>query len=184
MNVSFIGYRCSGKTSISKTLEDIIGWKRIEIDNEITNHFKLKIPEIIEKHGWDKFRSVEKRLIKKYSGKDKLIIDAGGGAVLDYSNVKHLKKNGILIFLNCPAEILLSRLNESFTRPSLTNLSPEDEIKKVLEERIPLYKSYSDYTINSGMLTLNQCVYLSAYFIREHALFLNNRYEILNLNFA
>lgn len=185
MNISFIGYRCSGKTTISKKLEELIAWERIEIDKEIEDHFKTEIPEIIKKYGWEKFRKIEKYFIKKYSEEDKLIIDVGGGAILNNSNIKNLKKNGILIFLNCSADIIKNRLNKSFERPALTNLSLEDEIKVVLKERLPLYRSYSDYTINSGLLHINQCVHLSAYFLRAHTMMLhNNSYLYLNLTHA
>ncbi len=185
MNISFIGYRCSGKTTISKKLEELIGWERVEIDKEIENHFNLDIPQIIKKFGWEEFRKIEKYLIKKYSESDKLIIDVGGGAILNNSNIKNLKKNGILIFLNCSADIIKKRLKSSFERPALTNLSLEDEIKKVLKERLPLYRSFSDYSINSGLLHLNQCVHLSAYFLRAHTMMLhNNSYLYLNLTHA
>lgn len=174
MNISFIGYRCSGKTTISKKLKELIGWQRVEIDKEIENYFKLKIPTIINKFGWDKFRKIEKYFIKKYSIKNKIIIDVGGGAILNNTNIRNLKDNGILIFLNCSVELIIKRLKKSFNRPALTNLKLEDETIKTLKERLPLYKNYSDYTINSGLLSINQCTQLSAYFIREHSILLNN----------
>ena len=178
MNVSFIGYRCSGKTTISKKLKELIGWQRVEIDKEIENYFKLKIPEIINKFGWDKFRKIEKYFIKKYSIKNKMIIDVGGGAILNNTNIKNLKDNGILIFLNCSIDLIKNRLKKSFKRPALTNLTLEEELIKTLKERLPLYKNYSDYKINSGLLTINQCTHLSAYFIREHSILLNNNRQL------
>jgi shikimate kinase len=174
MNVSFIGYRCSGKTTISKRLKDLLDWQRVEIDKEIENYFKLNIPEIIDKFGWDKFRRIEKYFIKKYSIKNKFIIDVGGGAILNNTNIKNLKDNGILIFLNCSPEIIFNRQKKSFKRPALTDLSLEEEIKKTLKERFPLYKKYSDYTLNSGLLSIYQCTHLSVYFLREHSILLNN----------
>jgi len=182
MNVVFIGYRCSGKTTISKLLESsLIGWKRVEIDDEIKKKFKLDIPEIIKKFGWKKFRKAESRLIKKYSKKNNLIIDAGGGAVLDPKNATLLKNNGIIINLNCSIESIESRMKKSFARPALTQLSALDEIKKVLAERLPLYKKYSDHSIKTDFLTLDQCVYLAGYFIKEEEkVSYDHRYEKLN----
>ena len=49
---------------------------------------------------------------------------------------------------------------------------------KTLKERLPLYIKYSDYTINSGLLTANQCTHLSAYFLREHSILLNNNRQL------
>jgi shikimate kinase len=178
MNVSFIGYRCSGKTTISKKLKDLIGWERVEIDKEIENYFNLGIPEVINKYGWGKFRKIEKYFIKKYSIRNKIIIDVGGGAILFQTNIKNLKNNGILIFLNCSAEIIIDRLKNSFKRPALTELSLEEETNKTLNDRFPLYNNYSDYTINSGLLSASQCIHLSAYFIREHSMILNNNRQL------
>ncbi|MBN2546404.1 MAG: shikimate kinase [Spirochaetes bacterium] len=170
MNISFIGYRCSGKSTISALLEKTINWERFEIDKEIENYFGLTIPEVIKKYGWEKFRAAEARLIKKYSSFDYKILDLGGGAVLNYNNIKNIKKNGVVIFLNCDANIIKQRLEKSYYRPPLTRLSLEEEIKSVLNERLPLYNRYSDYKINTDILSIEQTLNLSIYYIREYKL--------------
>ena len=74
--------------------------------------------------------------------------------------------------------VQLNRLKKSFIRPALTDLSLEEETIKTLKERLSLYKNYSDYTINSGLLTINQCTHLSVYFLREHSILLNNNRQL------
>jgi len=175
MNISFIGYRCSGKSTVSEQLEKMIGWKKIEVDREIENYYGMNIPQIIEKFGWKKFRDTESKLIKENSQLDNIILDLGGGAVLNENNIKNIKKNGLIIFLNCKPELIKERLEKSYYRPPLTNLTIEDEIKKVLGERLPLYNKYSNYSINTDSLTIEQTVNLSIYFIREYKLLLKSK---------
>lgn len=185
MNISFIGYRCSGKSTISNLLEKTINWERFEIDREIENYFGLTIPEIIKKYGWDKFRSTEAKLIKRYSSFDNKILDLGGGAVLNYNNIKNIRKNGVIIFLSCNPGIIKERLEKSYFRPPLTDLSLEEEIKSVLKERLPLYNRYSDYKINTDLMSIDQTLNLSIYYIREYKLIsASSRYMYRDISYT
>lgn len=156
MNIAFIGYRCSGKTTIAKLLSEAINYKKIELDHEIEKYFNMTIPTIVNHYGWDVFRRCEKTLIKKYSKKDFHILDLGGGAILDKANMTKIKKNSLVFFLECPAQQIITRLKKSYHRPGLTSLSLEQEVETVLKERHPLYKKYADYCINTGYFTMNE----------------------------
>jgi shikimate kinase len=186
MNIAFIGYRASGKTTISEKLTRIIGWKKIELDKEIEKTFGMKIPQIVEKFGWQDFRSCESILIEKYSKHNDLILDLGGGAILNEENMKNIKKNSIIIYLDCETDVLVKRLRSSSNRPALTDLKLEDEVKTTLKTRIPLYKKYSDFTLNTAYLSLNNSVfqiynyllnYLEPANINEYGVIYRNKYS-------
>lgn len=157
MNLALIGYRSSGKTTVSKILQNLLKRKRIEIDREIENAYLLNIEQIIDKYGWQAFRRSEKNLIERFSRKNDHILDLGGGAVLHHQSMLHLKHNALVIFLNCPSKILINRLKNSFKRPALTDLSLKEEVEKILEERMPYYYSYADVVIHSEYNSPLQC---------------------------
>jgi shikimate kinase len=186
MNIAFIGYRASGKTTISEKLTRIIGWKKIELDREIEKTFGMKIPQIINKFGWQDFRSCESILIGKFSKHDNLILDLGGGAILNEQNMMNIKKNSIVIYLESPPDVLIKRLKFSSNRPVLTDLKLEDEVTTTLNTRMPLYRKYADYSVNTGYQPIQSSLfeiydyllkYLEPANITEYGVIYKNKYS-------
>ncbi|MCG8572012.1 MAG: shikimate kinase [Spirochaetes bacterium] len=153
MNIAFIGYRTSGKTTISHKLANCIGWNIIETDHIIEEYFGKKIPEIIKLNGWDFFRKSESTIIHHYAGRNQLVIDLGGGAVLNEDAMVHLSRSSVIVFLDCSPETIINRMQKSYFRPPLTGLSLEEEVNKVLAERFPLYKRYADIIVNTDVFS-------------------------------
>ena len=58
MNIALIGYRGTGKTTISKLLADELSFKLVSTD------------ELVVSSGWNKFRQYEKEAIKEISQLD------------------------------------------------------------------------------------------------------------------
>ena len=58
-------------------------------------------------------------------------------------NIDKLKQNGIVIFINRD----ISNLKATDSRPLSNNI---DKLKKLYEERLPLYKKYSDIEIDNN----------------------------------
>ena len=153
MNIALTGCRGAGKTTIARHLAEILEWPYAEIDRIVEDIFRMKIPQIVEQYGWNVFRHYEKEVIMKFSGLDRFILDLGGGAVLDRENVQHINRNALIFFLNCSPDQLIKRLKNSFYRPPLTVLQPEEEIRTVLKERLPLYVKCADFIINTEKQT-------------------------------
>lgn len=149
-NIVFIGMPGSGKSTFGKKLSDINNKKFIDIDDYIEKKEKNKITTIFEKYGEDYFRKKENSYIKEISKIKNCIIATGGGVVKNEENIKHLKKNGIIIFLDRNIEEIY-KLDHS-NRPLLKN---KDNILKLYNERINLYKKYSDYIIKNDK-TINE----------------------------
>ncbi|MEK7544770.1 MAG: shikimate kinase [Patescibacteria group bacterium] len=147
-NIVLIGMRGSGKTTIGQKLASIMKYKFIDVDNEIQKREKRTIKEIIQKKGWKYFRVQESLLIKKISQKKKLIIATGGGSMIEQRNRNLLKKNGILVLLNCPINILQKRIQNdplsSSQRPNLKSL------KTLFKERKKSYYDAADLIIDSS----------------------------------
>ena len=157
MNIALIGYRASGKTTVAGVLEKRAGWTHVNIDSEIEDCFDKSIPGIINDYGWKAFRIMEKKMIRQHCCLDKIILDMGGGAVLDEESMLLVKKRAFTIFLDCPVEMLSRRQQQSYKRPSLTGKDPVDEIREVLAERMPLYRKYADLIINTGDIAPAEC---------------------------
>jgi shikimate kinase len=157
MNVVLIGYRGTGKSTVGKIVASRLGRAMISTDAEIVKRAGQSIPEIVARQGWDYFRDLESRVCQELAGRDGLVIDTGGGAILREDNVKALKKTGTLFWLTASVETITRRIGRDTQRPSLTGTkSFVDEIQEVLRERTPKYEAAADHVIATDGRSLVQ----------------------------
>jgi len=150
MNIVLIGYRGTGKSTVGKILAERLGRELVSTDAEIIRRARLPVPDIVQRFGWDHFRDLESEVCRDLAGKDGLIIDTGGGAILRQQNVDSLKKNGVLIWLTADVRTITERIGGDTQRPSLTGAkSFTEEVKEVLRERQPKYKSAANHIIET-----------------------------------
>ena len=146
MNIVLIGYRGTGKSAVGKILAAQLGRRLVSTDEEIIRRAGKSIPDIVAAHGWEYFRDLESAVCQDLAGRDNLVIDTGGGAILRDENVKVLKGNGRLIWLTASVETIAVRIGGNSQRPSLTGTkSHVAEIGDVLSERIPKYQAAADH---------------------------------------
>jgi shikimate dehydrogenase len=149
MNIVLIGMRGSGKTAVGKVLAQKLGRELIEMDELITEKAGLSIPQIVEKHGWERFRDLEEELTAEVAKRDNIVNATGGGVVVREPNVSRLKQNGLLVWLTASTDTLLQRVGEDDQRPSLTGKSQREDLEITLAERQPLYQRAADITIGT-----------------------------------
>jgi len=151
MNLVLIGYRCTGKTTIGKILAGKLAWPLIDTDTVIQEHAGRSIKEIVGEGGWGEFRRLERETIAAVAARDKQVISAGGGAVLDDANAKALKAAGKVILLTAAPEVIWQRMQADAKtvaeRPDLTDSGGKAEVERVLADRGPKYLAACDYAI-------------------------------------
>jgi shikimate kinase len=157
MNVVLIGYRGTGKSTVGKLVAARLDRVLVSTDAEIVKLVGQSIPEIIEQHGWEYFRDLETKICQDLAGRDGVVIDTGGGAILRSQNVEGLKRTGKLFWLTAPVETIAKRIGADTQRPSLTGTkSFLDEIQDVLRERTPKYQAAADYIIETDEKSTTQ----------------------------
>ena len=153
MNIFLIGYRCTGKTCVGKSLARVLGWSFIDADLELVDKHGMTISEIVSKEGWSSFREKEKAIVKRLSVLDKHVVATGGGVILDIENVEQMKKSGTIIWLKATPETIKERIlqdqNTEELRPSLTSKGLVEEIEETLLDRKPLYESAMDFSVDT-----------------------------------
>lgn len=138
-NIVLIGMPASGKSTIAKELSKKLNRSFVDTDALIVEKYGA-ISDIFEKYGEEYFRSIETKIIKEVSSLSGIIIATGGGAVLKEENIRALKQNGKLYFLNRP----LSELIPTSDRPLA---SDENKIKKLYNDRIDIYTNLAEEII-------------------------------------
>jgi shikimate kinase len=150
MNIVLIGYRGTGKSSVGRVLANTMKRELISTDAEIIRRANLAVPEIVKRFGWEHFRDLESEVCRDVSGKDSLIIDTGGGAILRPQNVQVLKAGGWLVWLTATVPTILRRIGHDTQRPSLTGTKTfTEEVEEVLKEREPKYHAAADQIVST-----------------------------------
>jgi 3-phosphoshikimate 1-carboxyvinyltransferase len=149
-NIVLTGLRGSGKTALAKMLSKKINWPLIDLDQEIEKLCKMKIANIVKKHGWTYFRKKEEEVTKKAAKLTRTIISTGGGTIVYPKNAKTLKKSGTIIYLKRLPKDSIKYINQKQSnRPSLTG--EQDLLKdtqKIYQERKKIYEKTADHIIN------------------------------------
>lgn len=157
MNVVLIGYRGTGKSTVGKVIAARLGCELLSTDAEIVKLAGQTIPQIVEQYGWEYFRDLETKMCQGLAGKDGLVLDTGGGAILRPQNVDMLKRTGKLFWLTASVETIAKRIGSDTQRPSLTGTkSFIDEIQDVLRERAPKYQAAADHVIETEGKSVSQ----------------------------
>jgi len=155
-NIVLIGMRGSGKSTIGKMLANLLKRQLIDTDHLIEKKENNQIKDIVANMGWAYFREKEIEAVKELEKLEQKIISTGGGVVLNEENIISLKKNGLLIFINSPVEILQKRVQVKEKRPSLNGQDAVLEIPKVWEERKNLYLNSADLIYEKQELELDE----------------------------
>ncbi|WP_142414955.1 shikimate kinase [Hathewaya massiliensis] len=148
-NIVLIGMPGCGKSTLGFFLSKKLGLDFIDLDVYIETKENKKIPEIFQK-GEDYFRDLEAKSVEEVSEYNSIIISTGGGVIKREENIKNLKHNGKLIFIDRPLEKILEDIDTE-NRPLLKY--KKDNLYNLYKERYDLYKKYADYRIlNEGSL--------------------------------
>jgi len=138
-NIVLTGMPGCGKSTVGRAIK-LDGFEFVDTDAEIEKRCACSIKELIAAKGEEYFRDLESEVVLDAASKSRRIISTGGGAVLREKNVRALKRNGKIFFIDAP----LSRLRATDSRP-LSNT--EDKLKKLYAERLGIYRAVADVTV-------------------------------------
>ncbi|MEE8403537.1 MAG: shikimate kinase [Candidatus Hydrothermarchaeaceae archaeon] len=154
-NIILTGFMGGGKTAVGKRLAEITGREVIDTDDLIEEDAGMSISEIFEKFGEPHFRELEKKAVARASALESHIIVTGGGVVLKKENVENLRKNGTIVYLHAPPEVLYERIKDETHRPLLQVDDPLGKIRGLLEHRTPFYAD-NDFTIGTSNMSVKE----------------------------
>ncbi|MBW2147389.1 MAG: shikimate kinase [Deltaproteobacteria bacterium] len=161
-NVALVGFRCSGKNTVGESLARRLGWAILDTDQRIQEICGQSIASLVERNGWERFRMLEYRAVREVKPREQRVIITGGGVVEQPENIEHLRRSGMVVFLEATMEDILRRMaaDEStpVTRPGLTGLPMEEEVQLLLEKRTPLYHHAADLVVNTSSQSVEVCV--------------------------
>ena len=142
-NIVLCGMPSCGKTTIGRKLAEAFGMKLIDTDECCVNKMGMEIAEYAALCGESAFRDVESAAVEEAAAESGVIIATGGGAILRERNVRAIKRNGILIFIDRPLELLEATPDRPFS-------ADPEALKRRFEERYEIYCMTADLRVDGS----------------------------------
>lgn len=159
-NIVLIGMPGCGKTTLGKLLAAKLKMEFYDADDVLEQREPYSIKEFFAR-GEEVFREAEQRTAEFLARKENSVIAAGGGVVKKAVSMAAYAKNGIIVFIDRPADAIVNDV-EIKTRPLLA--AGTQRVYELYDERIELYRKYADCVVkNTGSIedVLNQLIKIS-----------------------
>ena len=128
-----------GKSTIGKILAKKLDYNFVDVDKLIEKKENSSINFIFKNNGESYFRKIESEITLTVLKKDNSVISLGGGAFLNNSIRKSVKKLSISFWLDASINELVKRLKKNKRRPLLFRKNIEETVKKIYFERKKIY---------------------------------------------
>lgn len=158
-HIVLIGFKHVGKTVIGKNLAKALKMAFIDLDQQIEGLYTIKFNkrltcrQIVNNHGQDFFRKLEKEALKEVMVQKPAIISLGGGTLVDCEN-QNLVKSNFIIHITSPRGIVFERIQMS-GRPGYFDPKENliDSFNRLWDERIKIYENICHFSIaNDGSI--------------------------------
>ena len=147
-SIVLIGLMGAGKTAVGRRLASRLDLPFADADAEIEAAAGASISEIFAEHGEAYFRQGERKVIVRLLESGPQVLATGGGAYINPDTRANIKAHGLSIWLKAEIKVLMKRVGRRDNRPLLAATDPEKVMKKLMEERYPVYAE-ADVTIES-----------------------------------
>ncbi len=147
-SIVLVGLMGSGKTAIGRRLAQRLGLEFVDSDTEIEWAAGMTIPEIFSRYGEPYFRDGERRVMARLLADGPRVIATGGGAFMNAETRARIAESGVSLWLKGDLDVLWRRVRKRTHRPLLQNPNPEATLKKLMDQRYPIYAK-ADVTVIS-----------------------------------
>jgi len=140
-SIVFVGLMGAGKTVIGRKVSQMLGLPFIDSDHEIEEISRMTIPDLFDAYGEAEFRALEQRVIERLLKTGPQVLSTGGGAFMNAQTRRNIADRGISVWLEADLDLLMQRVAKRPNRPLLRTPDPRAVMRKLMEERYPVYAS-------------------------------------------
>ncbi|MEQ6886525.1 shikimate kinase [Salicola sp. Rm-C-2C1-2] len=143
-NIALIGMPGSGKSTVGVLLAKASGRDFVDTDLLIQSRTGSSLQSIVDERGYEALREVEEQVLLSLAVSNH-VIATGGSVVYSEAGMAHLKTSSVVVFLDVSLNTVRNRIGDY----SLRGISkrPDQSIQDLFEERLDLYRHYSDIVI-------------------------------------
>jgi shikimate kinase len=155
-----IGFRGAGKSTLAAELASRLTMEMISTDVEIERRTGTRIADFVVQNGWEEFRRIEGEVIAALP-RERVIIDCGGGVIEHPDNMRRLRENALIVWVDADVEDIITRLtgDNNAHRPLLSassGVSMAEDTRSNYARRKPLYEQWCGVYVNTSQNSLEE----------------------------
>jgi shikimate kinase len=143
-----IGPPGSGKTTVGGLLAERLSVGFRDTDADVEAVAGKPVGEIFIDEGEPRFRELEHAAVRAALAEHDGVLALGGGAVLD-EGTQRLLAGHTVVYLEVGLSDAVKRVGLASARPLLV-LNPRSRLRRLLEERLPVYERLGTITVSTG----------------------------------
>lgn len=144
-NIILIGMPGSGKSTVGVIIAKQLGMNFLDSDIVIQNRQGRTLQEIVDNDGHLALRAIEEEVLLSIDVAAHVVATGGSAAYSDLA-MQHLKRDGVVVFLDAALATLRKRIDNYETRGLAKR--PEQSFADLFAERSTLYRKYADHIID------------------------------------
>ena len=158
-NIFITGFSGSGKSTVGREAARVLGWRFVDVDEEIVTSSGRPIDAIFEDEGERGFRELEHQALSALCQGERQVVSTGGGILMDDRNRRLMQDSGTVVCLEATPDTIHRRLSEEHSqgrsavvRPMLVDPDPLGRIIALKSKRQFEY-SRAQWTVHTDHLT-------------------------------
>ncbi|GHH64327.1 shikimate kinase [Streptosporangium violaceochromogenes] len=142
-----IGAPGAGKSTVGHLLADRLGAAFRDTDADVEAVAGKPVGDIFVEDGEDRFRELEAQAVRLALAEHEGVLALGGGAVLAEATREALADHPV-VYLRVGLSQAVQRVGLASARPLLV-LNPRSRLKKLMDERRPIYEGLALVTVDT-----------------------------------
>lgn len=148
--IALVGLRGAGKTTIGAALARELDVRFFELDREIERLSGTSLGSILELYGQQAYRRYESQALQQLlETHPRFIVATGGSIVSETATYEMLLRHCFTVWIRATPEEHMARvIAQGDHRPMAGSAQAMDDLRRILEERTPLY-SRADFVVET-----------------------------------
>lgn len=163
-NIFLTGFSATGKTTVGREAARLLGWRFVDLDEDIEAAAGKSIDAIFAADGEAHFRALESQALLMACAREGQVVSTGGGIVMSAANRKAMSDNGVVVCLEAAPETIYARVRAqsegagAVARPMLAADDPMRRIR-VLKSQRQLNYTLAHWTVHTDTLSTTQAAH-------------------------
>jgi shikimate kinase len=160
--IVLVGLPGAGKSTVGPILAQRLGWRFVDLDEQIEIATGLPVTEIFERRGEEAFRRLETTLTEQVASEPELVLSVGGGWI-----VRNKLPGALVVWLQVDPDVASVRACEGASVRPLLQPNPQQRMQELFAERKHLYEQ-ADIHIDTNGMTPDAVAVAVAVAVGEH----------------
>ncbi|XP_067417814.1 threonine synthase-like 1 [Emydura macquarii macquarii] len=145
-NIVLMGPPGAGKTTVGRMVGHKLGCRVIDVDDDVLETtWNMSVSEKLQDVGSQQFIEEEGKALLKFSASGN-VISLSGSNPMHAASMQHVKKNGIVVYLDVPTRDLIDRL-ELIKVDRIVGQGSGISMRDILQFRKQFYKKWYDIRV-------------------------------------